>query len=190
MILTTHYGHVFSARTLASRDTAGRVLPAHTVDFLIVSGADTHRLSASNYLGGEEKCVGADVDTTFTGICQNIELIKYEQTFSSWRRTRYALNFLQPQVVRAVTSDGFKKMRVPAETFSWLRSWYDNEKVVRGSSVETRAGPTLNQRDAPSRVLHLDPHLKKRMADELQPIMQQWYSEPAELSVTSIYGIR
>ena len=43
---------------------------------------------------------------------------------------------------------------------------------------------------APSLILHLPPSLKSRMAAELQPLMQDWYQEPARLHMTSIYGVR
>lgn len=136
MSMGTHLGHVFAARTVAAAGT-----PARTVDFVVVSAADEHVFSADNYFNGDESCVGAASGGGAGGSCPNLGLIQYEATFGTWHRTRLALNYLQPQVVRAVTPDGFRKLPVPAATFAWLREWYDGEKTRRDGDIEGSAGP-------------------------------------------------
>jgi hypothetical protein len=57
---------------------------------------------------------------------------------------RLGLNFVQPQIVPAVTDDGFRLMKLPQETFLWLKQWYDHMKTLE-SEEESSAGPCMNQ---------------------------------------------
>jgi hypothetical protein len=41
------------------------------------------------------------------------------------------LNYVQPQMVEAVTEDGFQLLQLPVETYRWLKEWYDAGKAIR-----------------------------------------------------------
>eukprot|EP00604_Paraphysomonas_vestita_P003561 CAMPEP_0174823670 /NCGR_PEP_ID=MMETSP1107-20130205/26627_1 /TAXON_ID=36770 /ORGANISM="Paraphysomonas vestita, Strain GFlagA" /LENGTH=206 /DNA_ID=CAMNT_0016047179 /DNA_START=609 /DNA_END=1226 /DNA_ORIENTATION=- len=109
-------------------------------------------------------------------------------THDIWMHKRIGLNFVQPQIVPAVTDDGFKLIKLPTETYSWLKSWYDHKKELEHEE-ETSAGPCMNQHKAPSEMTHLPHEEKLRLTRELQPILEEWYGK-GPLEMTSIYGIR
>ena len=123
-------------------------------------------------------------------------------------------------MVRPVTKDGFKKTRLPQETYEWLRAWYLAELSAANMETEEDGGPCMNQLAAPTIMTHLPPHLKDRLSDELYPVLHGWYTgnsyyqgEPlpldavrpdnpkqrmeswtsrnvGDLELTSIYGVR
>jgi hypothetical protein len=70
-----------------------------------------------------------------------------------------------------------------------LRAWYDHEQLLNEVG-EGSAGPCMNQLVAPSQITHLPSKLKDRLADELRPIVQDWYRGNSDLLMTSIYGVR
>jgi hypothetical protein len=41
-----------------------------------------------------------------------------------WYEKRLGLNYVQPQLVEAVTSNGFMNIRLPPDTYKWLKEWY------------------------------------------------------------------
>jgi len=97
------------------------------------------------------------------------------------------LNYVQPQFVRPVTSEGFLNIRLPAETYGWLKAWYEREQLV-DEGGEGPVGPCMNQHVAPSSITHLTSQNKDRLSRELRPILENWYG--GNLVLTSIYGIR
>jgi prolyl 4-hydroxylase len=103
---------------------------------------------------------------------------------------RLGLNYVQPTHIPAFTPMGFEKRRLPEDTFRWLRGWYDQVKEEgRITKIEGSAGPCMNQVDAPSVMHMITPALKTRMAEELKPILEDWYGH-GKLKMTSIYGVR
>jgi hypothetical protein len=59
---------------------------------------------------------------------------------------RLGLNYVQPTHIPGFTPMGFKKTRLPEETFAWLRGWYDQVKAEgRITQTESSAGPCMNQ---------------------------------------------
>ena len=104
-----------------------------------------------------------------------------------WYTVRQGGNFFQPKIVRAVTGNGFEKRKLPAETYRWLKEWYEKEQALQ-EAIETSAGPCMNQHVAPSGITHLTSDLKDKLAEELKSIHEGWYG--GELTMTSIYGIR
>jgi hypothetical protein len=104
-----------------------------------------------------------------------------------WYTVRQGGNFFQPKIVRAVTSNGFEKRKLPAETYRWLKEWYEREQPRIGSK-EKITGPSMNQHVAPSNITHLTSSLKDKLTEELRSILEDWYG--GELVMTSIYGVR
>lgn len=170
----TFIGHTFMAR---------RVHDRLIVDFMVANGQD-YFLSPMNRL---ETC-DTDGDGYFVSqlACDDMDGRFTEFTHRVWHQKRLGLNYLQPQIVHAVTDSGFRHIQLPNATFTWLREWYDN---MRSQAVnEGSGGPCMNQHVAPAAVAHITSAEKSRLADELKPIMEDWYGGP--LYMTSIYGIR
>ena len=99
------------------------------------------------------------------------------------------LNYVQPKFVPPVTNEGFLLRKLPAETYSWLKDWYDREKLQNRSPENS--GVCMNQAVAPSEMTHLTSTLKDRLSYELKPILQEWFgNNKPDLILSSIYGIR
>jgi hypothetical protein len=121
-------------------------------------------------------------------ICNNLFLRFVEFSHAIWYEKRLGSNFIQPQIVQAVTAEGFLHRKLPLSTYHWLVEWYQ-QKQQEEERAETVVGPCMNQQTAPSSITHLEPSLKNRLENELKPIMQEWYGD-GDLYLTSIYGIR
>lgn len=221
--LSSFVGHVFTANRLASPDgdgdgdapldtvDGGFLHPEHSlpgyrgiVDYFVVDeGRYTFR--AENRLHTCDLPDDYDPLAVRRVSCADGDLYFRFLEFSQhvFHEKRVGLNFVQPHLVRAVTNEGFVHTRLPPETFDWLRGWYVAEQArARERDIESTAGPCMNQHVAPSVMFHLPPHLKERLRDELQPVLERWftsfenYSAPATprsssvLRLTSIYGIR
>ena len=78
-------------------------------------------------------------------------------------------------MVRPVTKDGFRKLSLPADTYSWLRAWYMTQLETRGTEQESDAGPCMNQYAAPTAMAHVTDVQKQRLSRELQPLLREWY---------------
>jgi hypothetical protein len=150
----TFVGHMFSARRLPE---AGEVSSdALTVDYTVYDGIDYHfnsknRLetcdfeastsnSKSAHFDYDDKMVALDVQCDDMAL--RLEKFKLEVLHSK----RLGLNYVQPTHIPGLTPMGFEKRRLPAETFSWLRTWYDDVKAEgRINKTESSAGPCMNQ---------------------------------------------
>lgn len=167
--MTTSLGHVFYATPLSEPETI--------IDFMAVSGRPEHIFHPSNHL---ERCevVHYHDEISFTegrADCKNMELRYIEFSHANFHEKRLGLNYFQPQVAEPVTKEGFKHIKLPNETFQWLREWYDREKVAR-DEIEGSSGSCMNQAVAPSTVTHITPDEKKRLAAELQVIILHIYT--------------
>jgi hypothetical protein len=77
------------------------------------------------------------------------------------------LNYFQPQIAEAVTKEGFMHIKLPSDTYKWLKEWYDKAKQVE-EIEESSSGSCMNQAVAPSSVTHIAPDEKRRLAAELK----------------------
>ena len=57
-----------------------------------------------------------------------------------WHAKRLALNYVQPQLVRAVTETGFEKRQLPPDTYRWLQAWYEEQKKLLQTLHEPARG--------------------------------------------------
>ena len=161
----------------------------HIVDFFVVDEL-SYNLSAHNrletceeindeealvFVGGQDKLDCANMMARFVAFSHKV-----------WHTKRLGLNYVQPKLVPPVTT-GFEHIKLPAETYRWLKEWYINEQR-RIEESESSSGPCMNQYEAPSLVTHLTPEKKDVLEQELKPILEEWYG--GELVRTSIYGIR
>ncbi|KAJ1406554.1 hypothetical protein B484DRAFT_209656 [Ochromonadaceae sp. CCMP2298] len=121
------------------------------------------------------------------GDCGNMYTRLVEFAHKVFYAKRLGLNFVQPQFVRAVTEVGFELRPLPADTYRWLRQWYDQERL-RAEVLEGSSGPCMNQHVAPSLVTHLTGEHKDRLSRELRQTLEDWHGAP--LTLTSIYGVR
>lgn len=154
------------------------------VDFFVADGRE-YQLSPANRIEACDSNVeGSFVPTKLA--CDDMQGRFTEFTHQVWYHKRLGLNYVQPQCVHAVTTSGFKLLKMPVDTFSWLRNWYD--KMRETAEYEGPGGPCMNQHVAPAEVAHLPSDMKDRLAEELKPILRDWYG--GDLFMTSIYGVR
>jgi len=189
--ITTYLGHTFLAYRLSSSspslspssssssDERGEI-----VDFFVVNGADYHLSPVNRIETCDSSIEGSFVPTKLD--CNDMQGRYTEFSHQVWYQKRLGLNYVQPQLVHAVTSNGFQLLRMPVETYSWLRAWYDSKR--ESAVFEGSGGPCMNQHVAPAEVAHLPSHMKDRLAEELKPILREWYG--GDLFMTSIYGVR
>lgn len=180
-IINSFLGHVFSMKEVLSNGTIGRL-----VDFMAVDGSEyiinsLNRLETCEIITGLQKFTDGDVT------CDDMEMRLLEFSHNVWYEKRLGLNFVQPQMVRAVTVKGFENRRLPADTYKWLKEWYDISK--KEENIESGVGPCMNQHISPSLITHLSADNKNRLSRELQSTMEEWYGA-GTLELTSIYGIR
>lgn len=192
--ISTFIGHIFSfhksVETYLDHNGEEVVTPGEPVDFMVVNGEEIYFISPKNRIEtcdsipeSERIHLPGHID------CADLENRLAEFTHYVWHKKRLGLNYVQPKFVAPVTDEGFLKIKMPEDTYKWLKAWYD-EALSEKIDVETAVGPCMNQYVAPSQVTHLDPHLKDRLRDELKPILQNWYKGSENLVLTSIYGIR
>jgi hypothetical protein len=195
MSISTFLGHVFSASKVKDKNdlTEAELAeePGHrnVVDFMVVNGqgytfAPVNRLETCEVAPGTEMLWAGDGQPIS---CDDLKVRLIEFTHNVWHEKRLGLNFVQPQVVRAVTHNGFEHRKLPEETYTWLKAWYDREQL-NNEIVEGGVGPCMNQHIAPTDVTHLTPNHKDRLSREMRSHLEGWYG--GELFMTSIYGIR
>lgn len=182
-IVHSFIGHIFSAHNM-SGGAAGPI-----VDYMVIDGS-SYVFNAANRLEMCEVVPGKSFGTFVQGelSCDDMYLRFTEFSNNMFWKKRLALNFVQPQMVRAVTESGFENRQLPAETYRWLKAWYDEQQRVL-EEEEGPAGPCMNQHVAPSSITHLTAELKDRLSRELQSTLEDWYGH-GELTMTSIYGVR
>ena len=120
--------------------------------------------------------------------CQDMTLRLIEFTHRVWFHQRLALNYIQPQLVRPVTENGFELRKLPPTTYSWLLNWY-KEKQALAEQNEGGVGPCMNQQYAPTGITLITEDMKEQLTRELQPVLEAWYGK-GPIKRTSIYGIR
>lgn len=185
----THLGHIFVARRSSGEGDAEWTEADPIVDWLSVKDAGYefgphNRLeTCDNYLPDpSRRFVSEEYD------CNDMEKRFFEFCQQIWWEVRQGGNYFQPKVVHPVTHNGFYKRPLPAETYAWLRQWYEEQQRLQ-EAIETSAGPCMNQHESPTGITHLTPSLKDKLEDELRPILEEWYAD-GPLELTSIYGIR
>lgn len=156
------------------------------VDFMVVDGTPytwgpINRLETCEVIDGAKSFVEGELS------CSDMNMRLVEFTHGVWYKKRLGLNYVQPQMVRAVTDAGFLNSKLPADTYKWLLEWYQ-EKQTQSEIGEGPVGPCMNQHVSPSRITHLPDRLKTKLSNELRDILEGWYG--GELELTSIYGIR
>jgi len=183
--LDSFLGHVFSAYKVNPDGSE----PTELVDWMSVE-EPKYIWRASNRLetcevvpGTEAKFVSTDQFT-----CDNLQMRFAEFQYNVYYAKRLGLNYVQPQLVQAVTDSGFALRQLPVATFKWLKDWYDENKLDK-NVVEHSVGPCMNQHVAESVMTHLPEELKRQLSREVAPILKDWYGK-GELSLTSIYGVR
>lgn len=153
-------GHLFSARKIPpSGQPSSDDL---TVDFAVVHGS-IHRFSPQNRLqtcdflsSGDKDLNSIDEAQTHFDYedqmikkaipCDDMSLRLEKYKLEVLHSKRLGLNYLQPTHIPGFTPMGFEKRRLPAETFHWLRTWYDKVKEEgKINMTESSAGPCMNQ---------------------------------------------
>ena len=137
--ISSFLGHVFSA----SPAEEGR--ENELLDFMVVNGQDytfqpSNRLETCEIVpGSESSFVSGDILS-----CDDMDMRFVEFTHNVWYQKRLGLNYVQPQMVRPVTAEGFKNIRLPSHTFAWLKQWF-HESQKKIEQEESTVGPCMNQ---------------------------------------------
>jgi len=183
--ISSFLGHVFSAYRLPPGDAE----PSELVDWMSAEQPE-YLLSPANRLETCEVVPGAEARFVSASqlTCDNVQMRFAEFQYNVYYAKRLGLNYVQPQLVRAVTNSGFSLRQLPTATFKWLKDWYDENKVAR-HVVEHSVGPCMNQHVAESVMTHLPDVLKEKLSQEVAHILRDWYGK-GELKLTSIYGVR
>jgi len=175
--INSYLGHLFAVRGVGDQD--GRLLTWFV--------ADRNGQLLLDHTEGRLECY-EDPATSFTQqACRNPEDALFEFAMALWYNKRVEANAYQPSLVPRMTAAGFEKHRLPEEMFRELTRFWENGQHRK--NVEGMVGPCLNQHVAPSYVLHLNPHMKRRLDNTLKPMLSEW-SNRTDLEQTSIYGIR
>lgn len=186
----TFVGHVYVARDSKS----GQVLDWWTMDGTkeVVIRDRVQALTEACQAGivgqGAAEKIGRDGEEA--SVCVSADKAMFDFGYDQSMAKRYALNTVQPTVVRNFSDVGYKVLPLPPQTFSWLKEWY--EANADQEQVEGNAGAVGTQHLAPWHVRHIPYNLKLRLIDELRPVLAEWsgFLPAEELSMTSIYGIR
>lgn len=133
MEMGTFLGHIFSASSdelveggyFDPEDEESNPAYLNIVDFVAVNGQDYHfspvnRLETCEIVPGTETKFAAD-NKVMT--CENMKVRLIEFTHVVWYEKRLGLNFVQPQLVRPVTHNGFEHRQLPPATYKWLKAW-------------------------------------------------------------------
>eukprot|EP00617_Octactis_speculum_P010351 CAMPEP_0185796728 /NCGR_PEP_ID=MMETSP1174-20130828/161241_1 /TAXON_ID=35687 /ORGANISM="Dictyocha speculum, Strain CCMP1381" /LENGTH=257 /DNA_ID=CAMNT_0028492119 /DNA_START=534 /DNA_END=1304 /DNA_ORIENTATION=- len=121
--------------------------------------------------------------------CSTKEELFFAHLYQNSLLHRYAMNSVQPNIVRSYSSEGYLKLPLPQTTYEWLQEWYlQNEEL---EEQESNAGAVGTQHEVPWFVRHVPGDLKDRLALEVRPMLAEWsgFTEE-ELELTSCYGIR
>lgn len=160
--VNTILGHLFFAAKIPSDE------PNAVVDYMVIPGEGVYTFHPSNHL---ERCeIHYNDEISFTegkANCNDMDMRLIEFAHSSYHDKRVALNYFQPQIVEAVTKEGFMHIKLPEATYTWLRAWYQQAKAEQMQD-ESSSGSCMNQAVAPSAVTHITPVEKKKLAAELQ----------------------
>ena len=112
----------------------------HTCDFLPTTTTDDEDPVTSAHFNYEDQMIAKEIQCDDMAL--RLEKFKLEVLHSK----RLGLNYVQPTHIPGFTAMGFEKMRLPTETFAWLRTWYDQVKAEgRINRTESSAGPCMNQ---------------------------------------------
>jgi len=87
---------------------------------------------------------------------------------------RIGANHVQASIVRAVTDDGFKGLKLPKQTHEWLLQWWHSSVEAGLLKIEVEAGPSMNQYQAPTEITILPEALMRRLSQELYPFARAW----------------
>lgn len=148
-------GHMFSARKLPQNGEKSN--DELTVDYTVVDGSDYHfnpqnRLQTCDFsTSKEENEAQAHFDyedqmIAKTVQCDDMTLRLEKFKLEVLHSKRLGLNYLQPTHIPAFTAMGFEKRRLPEDTYTWLRTWYDQVKAEgKINFTESSAGPCMNQ---------------------------------------------
>ena len=157
----TFIGHIFVAYHVTHFDDDDTPLPDvkvdPMVDFLVVSETSyilspSNRLETCEYVTAGERSQAqhemAMISFEDVGhgqlACDNLPQRLTIFSHRVWYHKRLGLNYVQPKVVRPVTHNGFFKRPLPAETYAWLRQWYDEQQRIH-EIQEHSVGPCMNQ---------------------------------------------
>ena len=191
MTVSTFVGHIFAAN--AEQEDGSFAPYTNIIDFVVMDGSnykfnEHNRLETCEVAPGSKGMfskVSANPEDVIS--CDDMHTRLVEFTHQVWHDKRMGLNFVQPQLVRPVTDLGFEIRKLPEETYTWLKTWYDEQQRL-AEELEGGAGPCMNQQVAPSAITHLTPEYKDRLSEDLQAMLEEWFG--GELSLTSIYGVR
>ena len=106
-----------------------------------------------------------------------------------WSHTRRHLtNMIQPPLMPQYTERGYKKLRVPEDSFASLLSFYNEQKASNAVSIESwhKHATQINfEKVKTGKVFY--PRTRE-LAEMLLPILEDWAGIPLEFSMG--YGIR
>jgi hypothetical protein len=129
--------------------------------------------------------------------CKEAAMERYQSTTNCVTDEEYRLdmNRYQPSSVRNYTKLGYQKIRAPAELFSLIQTFYEENKG--NDEIEWPGINTYhNMWEVPPTILHINQHkhkgggasLQNKIWDMAKNVLQEWTGQ--ELSPVSLYGIR
>lgn len=92
-------------------------------------------------------------------------------------------------IVEGYTQTGFKKARIPDDLYEEIHSWYKNNRD-RLLQVENwpKGATQINFDYVQTAMVHLPHAMKKRIADRMQALLEEWSGQKLEYQM--MYGIR
>lgn len=111
-------------------------------------------------------------------------------------KSRLKMSLDQPRTQHNYTTLGFKKMRVPEDVFSALRSFYDSNKANKKLEQWSRGYTYTNHWSSPTYMVSPEDSnlrgggttLKNFIWEGISPIIEEWTGH--KLRPTSMYGVR
>ena len=145
----TFIGHIFSARSIPPVGVASS--DVLTIDYTVFDGTSYrfgphNRLDTCDFDSKESHYDYEDQMMTREIQCDDMALRFEKFKLEVLHSKRLGLNYVQPSHIPAFTAHGFEKVRLPEDTYKWLKDWYDEVKAAgRITQVESSAGPCMNQ---------------------------------------------
>ena len=119
-----------------------------------------------------------------------------KQECDATENARVAMNLRQAQTQHNYTEIGFKKLKLPAEPWAIISSFYANNKGKETLEQWPRGNTYVNHWDSPSYMISFEDGqlrgsgnvIKNQIWNAVKPILEEWTGK--KLRQTSLYGIR
>lgn len=124
---------------------------------------------------------------------EELQLTEHEVSIWRGRRrtnlSRTRQNERQPPLVHPFTDVGFKRLKIPKQTYQKLLAFHQDHEALRAREGWHEDDLHVNFYDVMTTIVHLDQKHRDLVFNTLQPILEAWVGGE-KLEPTSTYGIR